>query len=290
MDFAKSWSDFVAAIAAGPSGWFASGDAFIANPWVRAVSLILIVYAIIRIIASVSAGRVNGAELGPVAIRPHVSARYADRAVVLPTSLMPMSADGIATDVKVFYVYTDATGRRRRRVVKTIRKANLSVSPMKLRGVSNQIDGSEIPSISREFLCFPLEVEESLSSTAPQPDNAIEYAKLHKLAEQWTVDDFAIRIALSTNVIAEVVESRIQIFQRHAERMQRAKASGSTHRAYARLHRERPGAQGSYYVRLELSRSPFYILTRHPDRELKMTAWVTLLTCLFAQIMDAWPN
>jgi hypothetical protein len=32
------------------------------------------------------------------------------------------------------------------------------------------------------------------------------------------------------------------------------------------------------------------VLTRHPDRDLKMTAWLTILTSMFALIMDWWPN
>jgi len=33
-----------------------------------------------------------------------------------------------------------------------------------------------------------------------------------------------------------------------------------------------------------------FVLTRHPDRDLKMTAWLTILTSMFALIMDWWPQ
>jgi hypothetical protein len=56
--------------------------------------------------------------------------------------------------------------------------------------------------------------------------------------------------------------------------------------SFRRRCQNRPNCVGSYYLKFEFSHEPLFVLTRHPDRDLKMTAWLTILTSMFALIMD----
>jgi hypothetical protein len=40
---------------------------------------------------------------------------------------------------------------------------------------------------------------------------------------------------------------------------------------------------------MQFSKNPWFVLFRHPNRDLKMTAWLTILTSFFAIAMDLWP-
>ena len=51
----------------------------------------------------------------------------------------------------------------------------------------------------------------------------------------------------------------------------------------------RPGAVGNYYLKFQFSNDPGFVLTKHPDRDVRMTAWLTVLTSLFALAMELFP-
>ena len=132
MDIGGLWAGLMAAL---PHDWDQAlklGHTVLANPWARTFALIVIVYLTIRVIASIYSGDKQGAELGPVAIRAHTSSKYGRDTVRMPHELMPMAMDGVSATCKVFYVYNDTRGRRRKHLVYTVRDARLSVSPVKL--------------------------------------------------------------------------------------------------------------------------------------------------------------
>src|SRR5690349_8703088 len=156
MDLEKLWAKLLAWL---PASWPDTLLAFVANPWTRAAGLMVLVYLTILVIASVYSGAKNRAELGPVAIRPHVSGRYDRKTVRVPHRLIEMGMDGVLADCKVFYAYTDAQGKRRRQLVHQVKNATLSVSPNNIPRIADIIYGQEVPSVAREHVCFPLEIE-----------------------------------------------------------------------------------------------------------------------------------
>ncbi|HEV7691896.1 MAG TPA: hypothetical protein VGO52_13765 [Hyphomonadaceae bacterium] len=290
MDFAKIGSDFLDSLPHDWPGFVAFLGQLLENTWARALGLMLLVYITIRIIAAVYGGEKNGAELGPVAIRPHVSGRHDDQTVRVPHSLVPMSMDGVSADCKIIYAYTDTKGKRRRRVVKTIKNSRLSISPVNIPRIQDIIFGQEVPSVPREFVCFPLEIEEPSDTVPKSPDDALEYARLHKILERWREDDDAITVSMHSDVKTEVAEGKTDFIKERVAAQQKAKAKWlSRTTTFARLRKSRPNVVGSYYLKFEFSHNPFFVLTRHPDRDLKMTAWLTVLTSMFALVMDAWP-
>lgn len=293
MNFEQAWADFLALF---PQDWLRQDwpallEAFIANPWTRAAGLMLLVLATIRVIASVYSGTKNRAELGPVAIRPHVSGRYDRKTVRVPHKLIEMSMDGVHADCKVFYAYTDANGQRRRELVHQIKNAALSISPNTIPAGKDLIVGQEVPSVPRENVCFPLEIDEPETTVPPPDEDARAYAVRHRIIENWQEDDSAITVSMNADVKDEIASAKIEFIKDRIAAIEKAKAGWLSRRMkFKRLWKSRPNVVGSYYVQFEFSHSPFFVLTRHPDRDLKMTAWLTVLTSVFALVMDAWPK
>jgi hypothetical protein len=88
-----------------------------------------------------------------------------------------------------------------------------------------------------------------------------------------------------------VKEARRECITDEADKVRKAREGNAMQRWLNRgVAKRRPNVVGSYYIKLEFSHEPWFVLTRHPDRELKMTAWLTVLTSMFAVLMEAWPT
>lgn len=265
---------------------------FLSNPWARAIGLAIIVYLTIRVIASVYSGDKQNSQLGPIGIRPHSAQRLDRSTIVLPRTLMPMNMDGVHATVKVYYGYLDARGTRCKQLVHVHRDARISVSPTKLNRVASTIYGQEIPDVATADVCFPaVEMEVAPDAMPATPDRARDYVTIHKIIENWNEDDDAILISLHGDEHEAIKDNREQFIIGEARKVAAARTGNALHKWLNRdIPKRRPNVVGSYFVKLEFSHNPWFVLTRHPDRELKMTAWLTVLTSAFALIMDAWPK
>jgi hypothetical protein len=265
---------------------------FASNPWARALGLGLIVYFTIRVIASVYSGDKQNSEMGPVGIRPHMGKRLDRHSVMLPHSLMSMTMDGVSANCRVFYVYRDAQGKRRKKEVYRQRNMRLAISPSRLRGSSEAQYGFEIPDVATADVCFPpVDVEKPEAPTPATPERARDYAELHKIIENWTEDDDAPLVSFKEDILEEITDNRRTFIVDSAAEVRKAREAHALIRWLKRsVAKNRPNVVGSYYIQLEFSQSPWFVLTKHPDRDLKMTAWLTVLTSAFALIMDAWPK
>ena len=292
MDIGGLWAGFLAAL---PHNWdeaLTLTHAILSNPWARTFALVVIVYLTIRVIASIYSGDKQGAELGPVAIRAHTSARYGRDTVRMPHALMPMAMDGVSACCKIFYVYNDSRGRRRKHLVHTVRDAKLSLSPVDLPRVKDVIYGQEIPeAVATRHVCFPpVDVQEVAGAVPGTPESASDYAKLHGIIESWTEDDSAAWISTSADVKDEIGVGKIDFIRLRANGIAKVEKGFFNRLHFRPRYENRPNCVGSYYLKFEFSHEPLFMLTRHPDRDLKMTAWLTILTSMFALIMDWWPN
>lgn len=290
MDFGAIWAAVQAGVPKTWDQWQGLFYAILENPWTRGLALIVIVFLTIRVIASIYSGDKQGAELGPVAIRHHSSSRFGRDTIRMPHHLMPMTMDGVSAQCKIFYVYNDSRGRRRRHLVHTIKQSTLSVSPVALGSVQSIIYGQEVPEdVATQDVCFPVvDIQDNGQPVPAMPRKAIDYVKLHKIIENWTEDDTAIRVSVSADVKDEIATSKVDFITSYADRLR--KADRGWRLGFKRLYMNRPNVIGSYYLKFEFSHDPVFVLTRHPDRDLKMTAWLTILTSMFALIMDWWPN
>lgn len=269
--------------------------AFFEGPAVRTVGLLLIVYFTIRAIAAIYGGEIQNGKYGPLGLRPHSTQALSERDVRLPRALMPMGLDGVHATCEIFYTYNDWRGRRLERRLLVIRDARINVVPTALTRVQSAIYGQEasdaISALHSEDVVFPSsELESAPTEAEPTLSTVGEYLKHHKIIENWTDDDAAALISVHSEVLKRVGDERESFIVTAAEKLREVREGNWwKRRSRGRLARKRPNVVGSYYVRFKLSRNPWFILTRHPDRDLKMTAWLTVLTSLFAMIMEAWP-
>jgi hypothetical protein len=291
MDFGGMWAAAQAGVPKTWDQWQAFFHAILENPWTRSLALVVIVFLTIRVIAGIYSGDKQGAEIGPIAIRKHSSARLDEKTLCLPRELMEMSMDAVSANVRILYVYTDATGRRRRTVVHQERNIRLSISPQRLRR-AEKIDGQEIPDVPTSLVCFPpFESEKPIDPIEPMKERAPDYAEQYEILKHWTDDDGIPLISTGAEFKDRIAFGKDQYIRERVARIEAARGKGPFKRwAFRRRRKCRPNVVGSYFLKFEFSHNPFFVLTRHPDKDLKMTAWLTILTSMFALIMDWWPN
>ena len=263
-------------------------EAFLSNPWVRVIGLVVIVYFTIRVIASVYSGDKQNSELGPVAIRQHSGLRDT---IILPRVLMPMNMDGVSAKLKVYYVFNDSRGKRRKQLLHENARSRIAVSPVALRAAA-KIDGQEVPDVASADVCFPpVDMDKAPSLVPATPDRAIDYVALHKIIENWHEDDNAPLISMHPEIREQIRADRERWIVEQANKVRREREGNFIQKLLSgSAARRRPNVIGSYYIKLEFSHDPWFVLTRHPDRDLKMTAWLTVLTSMFALVMDVWPK
>jgi hypothetical protein len=268
---------------------------WVQHPAVRTLGLILLVILTIRAMGAIYGGDIQNADYGPVAIRPHSNTGLRRQDVRVPKSLVAMSLDGVHAACEVFYTYNDWRGKRRRVRVARIKRGVINVLPSTLPAVQNMVDGQEISGPIAELhpvdAVIPVpEADSAIASIGPTPERVGDYIRENRVLEAWTDDDAAVRISLHKDVIGDLIAAREAFIVEGAEKLRRDREGKWWARQRAKRNaRKRPGVIGSSYVRFRHSRNPLFILTRHPDRDLKMTAWLTLLTSLFAMVMEAWP-
>lgn len=158
--------------------------------------------------------------------------------------------------------------------------------------MTNTIYGQEIPDLATEDVCFPsVDLDQIPDAVPATPARALEYVALHKIVENWREDDDALLISVHADEHEEIRDEREQFIIERANRVARARMGNFISRWLNRgVAQQRPNVVGSYYVKFEFSHDPLFVLTRHPDRDLKMTAWLTVLTSMFALVMDVWPK
>jgi hypothetical protein len=136
-----------------------------------------------------------------------------------------------------------------------------------------------------------LDVElESPTVGEKTPERAIDYSAQHRIHDRWSGDDDLSLISAHEDLLEEVVAARDEFIRSRVERVRRSKEGNWIQKLLNRgAAKDRPGAVGNYYLKFQFSNDPLFVLTRHPDRDVRMTAWLTLLTSAFALLMEVFP-
>lgn len=277
---ATSWSQFVDICQA---IWY--------SPWFRFFCLALFVLCTIWVIGKIYSGDLQNAERGPVAIRRHSATSMPSDTIVVPRSLVPLSMDGVQARCTFMYVYDGNKGKRQHAQLFT-RQMRLSVSPSQLRTLSDMAKGNEVPDARTEELFWPiLDIEtETPTEGYATADHAREHAISNKVLDRWSGDDALQLISLSEPVMNDVRQAREDFIARRVEELRLSKSGNVFQRMkYAGAALRRPGAVGNYYLEFQFSNDPGFVLMKHPDRDVRMTAWLTVLTSLFALAMELFP-
>lgn len=272
------------------------------DPIVRAVMLVALIFPTIWLIAIVYSASASSSQYGPVGLRPHVARRLSRGDLLVHKDMLPMSIDGLhITRCDVYYSYVDRKGDRKEWLVHSMKDLKLNVSPSKIpHRVRDIIYGQEIPSVPTADVCFPpFELSSTPEQISPTPELAPDYAAMHDILKAWQEDDDAFVVTMSEETIKEIKSSREDLIVSAAAQARRARERPLTTRLFgrqiAKMFSDQRGAQqpnvvGNYFLRFKFRKDPMFVLSKHPDRDLKMTAWLTLLTSLFAIGMDLWPK
>ncbi|MGE0530235.1 MAG: hypothetical protein AB7G40_10295 [Hyphomonadaceae bacterium] len=279
--------------------WHAIGDLtladILANKIARAIGMIGLVLVTIWVIALVYSGYAQDSVLGPIAIRPHTNRRLGEGTVVFDQSKYPFQMDGVEATCQVFYQYEDSSGKTRRVPVLGPRelKMHIRVSPIPADastryGFEPHDDIGALPHASVIFPTFETQSIPDLIS--PTPSTVREYVEQNGLESLWTEDDEAPVISLGPAQVDLIAEARSAHIASRAQKWIDSQSKGLFKgMSRAQATRERANVFGSYYIKMQFSKRPDFVLFKHPNKELKMTAWLTLLTSFFSLAMDLWP-
>jgi len=277
--------------------------------WTQFVSICLVVYyapafrifvvgvlilATIWAIAKVYSGELQNAEKGPVAIRRHKGAvgSIPRDTIVVHRDLVSLTMDGCHARCTVMYVY-EGYKNKRVHVPLLTKQVQLSISPSKL---SDKVQGiakaNEVPDVRQEEVFWPLLDIDLANPTSGDrtPESAVEYSVQQRIHDRWSGDDDLSLISVHEDLLEEIVDARNSFIADRVERLRRSKTGNWLQKLFYRgAAKKRPGAVGNYYLKFQFSNDPVFVLTRHPDRDVRMTAWLTLLTSAFALLMELFP-
>jgi len=276
----QAWADFVQLCTA---IWYSM-------PF-RLFCLVLFVACTIWVIGKIYSGDLQNAERGPIAIRRHSASSIPSDTMIVPRSLVPLSMDGVQAQCTFMYVYDGHRGKRQHAKLLT-RQMRLSVSPSALRALVDMAKGNEVPDVRTEEVFWPiLDVEtETPTQGYATADSAREHALGNRILERWTGDDSLQLVSLSEAVMGDVRQAREDFIAERVSALRKSKSGNLLDRLkYSGAGARRPGAVGNYYVKFQFSNDPGFVLMKHPDRDVRMTAWLTVLTSLFALAMELFP-
>ena len=260
----------------------------------RLFCVVVFVLATIWVIAKVYSGELQNAEKGPVAIRKHVgSASETNRnTIVVHRDLISLTMDGVRAQCTFMYVYE---GAKHKKVHVPLVKKNitLSISANRLaERVAGIIRANEVPDVRTEEVYWPaLDAEtETPVVIEKTAENARDYAIQNRILERWTGDDNLALISVHEDLLQEIGAARDEFIADHVKRVRQHKSGNFFQRIRtANAAKDRPGAVGNYYLKFQFSNDPIFVLRKHPDRDVRMTAWLTVLTSAFAIVLELFP-
>jgi hypothetical protein len=257
----------------------------------RLFCMLLLVLCTIWVIAKIYSGDLQNAERGPVAIRRHSATSIPSDTIIVPRTLVPLSMDGVQARCTFLYVYDGHRGKRQHTALFS-RHMRLSVSASNLRALSDMAMGNEIPDVRTEEVCWPiLDIEtETPTQGYATAELAQEHATTQRILERWSGDDSLQLISLSEAVMNDVRQARQDFIDKRVAELRASKSKNIVDRLrFVGAAARRPGAVGNYYIKFQFSNDPAFVLMKHPDRDVRMTAWLTVLTSLFALAMELFP-
>lgn len=292
MENLATWSQQTIEAAREGLPWFISiCEQIYASPLFRLACYLLLVLVTIWAIAKIYGGELHNAERGPVSIRRHSNTGITADTIVVPRTLIPLTMDGVHAKCTFYYVY-EGPGRKRQHAKLFARDMRISVSTSVLRPLTDIAKGNEVPDVETRDVCWPtLDIEEEAPMFGEAtPDRAPDYCVQRRVLERWTGDDSLQLISLGEAVMKDVREKRLEFINERVAKLRAAREGNFLARMGARAAAlRRPGAVGNYFVRFQFSSDPAFVLSKHPDRDVRMTAWLTVLTSLFAIAMELFP-
>lgn len=259
----------------------------------RALGMFALVIGIISLIGLLYGS--NNQKISKVhfAFRPHQASRKTFEGIIAQKNddYMPVQSDGMAATVNFYFGWHDRKGRFRKQKLAT-KALRLSVQANAVPTIQNIIHGAEaVEGVRTEDVFIPaLDEKDSEDTIRVTPESLSDYYVTNDVLNRWPHEDNAKLISLPEELVSDLRADRAAFVQERAGALRTAR-SGSwwQKRKVKQLSDNRVSSLGGYYIDLRFHWDPYFVLFRHPDRDLKMTAWLTVLTSLFSLMMDLWP-
>lgn len=263
--------------------------ALVENKWARAFGMLLIVWATIWIIALVYSGYARDSKLGPLGVRPHTNKRLGEDAIVFDQSIFPFQMDGVEATCTFSYQYEDRTGKTQIVQLRPPEVLKLHIRASPIPKDSRTHFGFEGPDeVASNLVTFPkFDVSEAPAEIGRTPETVGSYISERGLVLKWTDDDDARIVSVGETRWELLTEARKEFIRERAAQLDKSLNGNWLEKSLPK--KDPVNVFGGYHLRIQFSKHPAFVLFKHPNPDLKMTAWLTLLTSVFALVMDLWP-
>jgi hypothetical protein len=272
--------------------WLQSDEPWIlaSDPAVRLIVFCAIIFVTLLIIGRVYDYQNSRFQIG---LRRHANARLARDTLTIPLAAVSGALDlnGIRARITISYVYEDARSRRRQRILVRKQPMTIVITTRSIRRVVDTVYGHEIPDVAASHVVFPLTDRAPPTDINSTPERARDYADQAGLLQDWDADEDANIVTLHADMVDQVQLMREEFIVGHAHKIERTvRSKFAFPGTRLKLARDRPNVMGTYELKLDFPKDPLFLLTRHPDRDLRMTAWLTILTSFFTLLIEVWPK
>lgn len=267
--------------------------------WVVQFAIVaILVWVTLKVIARVYSGNVQNTPLGPIALRAHDGGPpNRTQRIWAPKATLPTSMNGLHANCTFLYAYDDADGERRYIKLKAsdrksrrrwMRSFLFEIRDRRYAPNGDEALGREaIDDVqSRDVL---LQNPDLIQDTPPEsgaatPELAADWINAQPQRDFQTTGTEI--VSIPDGLRTTLKSAREQYIQRMAGRVAKWRKSPIK---FGDGARQRPGVIGYYYLKVSFETSTWFVLFHHPDRDLKMTAWLTVLTSFFGFMMGKLP-
>lgn len=262
-----------------------------AHAWAaKLVALVAFILLMVMVVALLYSGEVQNSEKGPISIRAKSS--LDDHSLQAPDPIVTNNLDDKRAFCTFYLSYVDRRGRpRRKRLYRSrfaFKKLNRGITKDRndLVGYWNPQHHDTIFHAVQESGVIPDSPNLYSAGTSSQPE-------LPPHIEQYFTREIAETkiIAVSSAVAKEIGKRHAEFMQEKFNKLARVKPNKRGRRKLDGRHEYETlpnlAEDGHYFVEMKFSINPIFVLTEHPDGQVKTTAWLTVLTSLFAIFMQA---
>src|SRR5262249_19634509 len=110
------------------------------------------------------------------------------------------------------------------------------------------------------------------------------------ILERWSGDDSLQVISVHDDFLQDIGAARDEFIADHVKKVRQHKSGNLWQKIQtANAAKDRPGAVGNYYLKFQFSNDPIFVLRKPPDADVRVTAWLTVLTSALAIVLELFP-
>lgn len=242
------------------NGASALAGAFADSEVGKAAMLLVLVLAIVSIVAFIYTGSVSRNLVGPIDIVPPRGV-IAKEVIQMPTALAAVNLSGLHAECTFFMTYQDARGR----------------------------------SCKRRILARPLQITVlgKRLSAPPRNQGPLMIVEAYQHVPNLTFDNVEVidgeNVAVDPDLGQTIMKGALKQLKRPIFQLEGARKIpiySQMRASHLAKHRPAQDKEPLIYMQMRFPFDPYFVLFRHPDREVKTTAWLTVLTSVFALFMQ----